>query len=55
MADILLFRNMYMKTSRMFCYVKFVQHTETDNIQTNVKLLELYVSTVKCQAVNVKL
>ena len=40
-TDILLFRNMYIKTSRMFCYMKFVQHTETDNIQTNVKLLGL--------------
>ena len=39
MADILLFRNMYIKTLRIFCYMKFVQHTETNIKQTNVKWL----------------
>ena len=27
----------------MFCYMKFVQHTETNNIQTKIKLLGLQV------------
>ena len=34
---------MYIKTLRMFCYMKFVQHTELNNIQTNIKLLGLQV------------
>ena len=43
MADIILFRNMYIETLRIFCYMTFVQHTETNNIQTNVKWLGLQV------------
>ena len=33
MADTLLFLNIYIEISGMFCYVKFVQHTETNNIK----------------------
>ena len=34
---------MYIKTLRTFCDMTFVQHTEINNIQTNVKLLGLHV------------